>query len=48
MFYRQLNMDLSDAYALAAEKMACNMMTEDAAEGIDAFIERRHPAWKDR
>ena len=47
-FYRQLGMDLSDAYALAGEKMACNMMTEDAVEGIDAFIERRHPVWKGR
>jgi 1,4-dihydroxy-2-naphthoyl-CoA synthase len=33
---------------LAGEKMACNMMTEDAVEGIDAFIERRHPEWKGR
>jgi 1,4-dihydroxy-2-naphthoyl-CoA synthase len=25
--------------------MACNMMFEDAGEGIDAFIEKREPDW---
>jgi enoyl-CoA hydratase/carnithine racemase len=46
MFYRQLEMGFADAYALAAETMACNMMADDAAEGIDAFIGKRAPAWK--
>ncbi|MCP3866775.1 MAG: enoyl-CoA hydratase [Gammaproteobacteria bacterium] len=46
MFYEQLGMDLSDAYVFAGEKMACNMMSEDAVEGIDAFLERRKPTWK--
>lgn len=48
MFYRQLEMGLEGAYQLAAETMACNMMTEDAAEGIDAFMARRPPQWKGR
>jgi enoyl-CoA hydratase/carnithine racemase len=48
MFYRQLEMGFADAYALAAETMACNMMADDAAEGIDAFIAKRPPAWKGR
>lgn len=48
MFYQQMPMQLADAYEYAAEQMACNMMTEDAGEGIDAFIERRDPDWKDR
>ncbi len=46
MFYRQLEMGFEDAYALAAETMACNMLAEDAAEGIDAFIAKRAPEWK--
>lgn len=46
MFYRQLEMGFADAYALAAETMACNMMAGDAAEGIDAFIAKRPPQWK--
>ena len=48
MFYRQLPMDLSEAYAFAGEKMACNMESEDTREGIDAFIEKRKPEWKGR
>ena len=47
-FYRQLEMGLDDAYALASEVMACNMMAEDAQEGIDAFIAKRRPQWKGR
>ncbi|MBL8488736.1 MAG: enoyl-CoA hydratase [Rhodocyclaceae bacterium] len=48
MFYRQLEMGLEGAYQLASETMACNMMTEDAANGIDAFMEKRKPEWKGR
>jgi len=48
MFYRQLEMGLDDAYELASEVMACNMMAEDAQEGIDAFVAKRKPQWKGR
>ncbi len=44
-FYRQLEMGLSDAYAYAGRVMASNMMMADAAEGIDAFLEKRPPRW---
>jgi len=47
-FYRQLELGLEDAYALASEAMACNMMAEDAQEGIDAFVAKRKPQWKGR
>ena len=40
MFYQQTTMDLSAAYQFAGERMTCNMDSEDAREGIDAFIEK--------
>lgn len=46
MFYQQLEMGLADAYAYAGEVMACNMMSEDAGEGIDAFMQKRKPNYK--
>jgi enoyl-CoA hydratase/carnithine racemase len=48
MFYRQLEMGLRDAYAYASEVMACNMMSEDAGEGIDAFMQKRPPVYRGR
>jgi enoyl-CoA hydratase/carnithine racemase len=48
MFSRQRSMGLEEAYAYAGNVMACNMMAEDAGEGIDAFIEKRKPKWKGR
>ena len=39
---------LPDAYADAGATMAANMMTEDAVEGIDAFIGKRDPKWTGR
>jgi enoyl-CoA hydratase/carnithine racemase len=48
MFYEQLTMNLADGYAYASERMACNMDSHDAREGIDAFIQKRNPEWKDR
>ena len=47
-FYRQLDMDLESAYAYCSEVMTRNMMAEDAGEGIDAFLEKRPPRWRDR
>jgi len=44
-FYEQLEMGVTDAYALAGAEMARNMMDRDAAEGIDAFVEKREPEW---
>lgn len=47
MFYKTLLLqDLEEAYAFASERMACNMETNDAREGIRAFLEKRKPEWK--
>jgi enoyl-CoA hydratase/carnithine racemase len=47
-FYRQLEMNLADAYVYAAHTMVENMLARDAEEGIGAFIEKRLPNWQDR
>ncbi len=44
-FYRQIEAGIEAAYAVAAEAMACNMMDEAALEGVQAFIDKREPAW---
>ena len=46
-FYRQIEMDLSAAYAYTSEVMTRNMLSHDAPEGIDAFIAKRKPVWHD-
>ena len=45
MFYNQLGMELPNAYEYASQVMVDNMMTNDVAEGIDAFIEKRQAVW---
>ncbi len=47
-FYDQAEMSLRDAYAYTGEVMTRNMLTDDAAEGISAFLEKRAPTWRDR
>ncbi|WP_420230388.1 enoyl-CoA hydratase [Psychrobacter sp. ER1] len=46
MFYKQLDMNIEDAYDYASEVMTGNMMADDVGEGIDAFIEKRQAVWK--
>jgi enoyl-CoA hydratase/carnithine racemase len=46
LFYRQLEEGIEAAYADAEATMACNMMEPSALEGVQAFIDKRPPAWK--
>lgn len=48
MFYKQLELGMAEAYEYASGMMACNMMTDDASEGIDAFMAKRTPKWQHR
>jgi enoyl-CoA hydratase/carnithine racemase len=45
LFYRQLEHGVEAAYLDAGQTMACNMMQEAALEGVQAFIDKRPPAW---
>lgn len=44
-FHRQAEQGLEQAYAYASEVMTRNMLARDAAEGIDAFLQKRPPVW---
>ena len=46
-FYAQAEMDLSDAYEYTSKTMTDNLLKADAKEGINAFLEKRSPHWKD-
>ena len=47
-FYDQIDQPLAAAYDTASESMACGATLEDAAEGIDAFFEKRQASWRGR
>lgn len=49
LFYPQLEAGIEDAYRMAAEAMACNMVASDAQEGVAAFVDKRPmPPWQGR
>jgi enoyl-CoA hydratase/carnithine racemase len=45
-FYSQIETGETQAYDYAKEMMALNAMTEDAREGISAFLQKRDPQWQ--
>jgi enoyl-CoA hydratase/carnithine racemase len=45
LFYQQAETGIEQAYALAGQAMACNLMDPAALEGIQAFIDKRAPDW---
>lgn len=47
-YYGMADLEYGKALAYTNELFAALCMTEDAPEGIDAFLNRREPAWKGR
>jgi enoyl-CoA hydratase/carnithine racemase len=45
-YYQMIDMPFRQRFALNSEIMARLCTTEDASEGINAFIEKRQPMWK--
>ena len=46
MLVRQLEVGLADAYADASRTISCNMVEPVAQQGVDAFLQKRAPNWK--
>lgn len=46
-FYDQAELGLEAAYVRTAGVMTRNMLFDDAGEGIDAFLGKRPPVWRD-
>ncbi|WP_431283078.1 enoyl-CoA hydratase [Humitalea sp. 24SJ18S-53] len=47
-FHTQSGLPLAEAYAIAAATMTENMLAEDAAIGIGAFLNKTTPVWRNR
>ncbi len=47
-FNTQAALPLAEAYAAAGAVMVENLLAEDAAEGIGAFVGKRTPEWRHR
>jgi enoyl-CoA hydratase/carnithine racemase len=47
-FYAQVGLDQDRAYDYAVGLMASAALTDDAQEGIAAFLEKRRPAFRER
>ena len=47
-FYNQSDLDTPSAYNYATHAIVMNCLSEDAQEGMSAFLEKRKPVWKNR
>lgn len=47
-FYRQIDLAEDEAYAFCQEAMVINCQAEDAQEGMQAFLEKRAPVWRNK
>jgi enoyl-CoA hydratase/carnithine racemase len=47
-FYSQIESGMNGAYGMAGAAMMSNLQFDDAAEGIDAFLSKRSPHWRNR
>ncbi len=47
-FYEQIDLAEPEAYSLAKEVIAMNCLTDDAQEGMKAFLEKRSPVFRGR
>lgn len=45
-FYNQIALPTAEAYAYTGDVMVQNMLRDDTAEGIDAFLGKRPPEWQ--
>ena len=45
-FYEQIQMPTSEAYKFTGDVMVENMLHADTEEGINAFLEKRDPRWR--
>ena len=46
-FYSQVGLTLEQAYEQATETMSKSAGTDESAEGISAFLEKRAPHWNE-
>ena len=47
-FYKQLDLNIEDAYEYTSMVMTKNMLIDDASEGISSFLDKRNPKWRNK